>query len=156
MKSRPSGYLVPMQTIERTISVPTPLATVWDYLVDFTNSEEWDPPTKSTTRLEGDGGVGTVYRNVSRILGNDVETDYTVAEVEPHRTFRLKGENSSMKLHDTITFAGDEAGTTITYRAEFQPTGAAKLVEPLLPLGLKRLGDNTADQLEECLRRLSA
>ncbi|PWN01993.1 polyketide cyclase [Nocardioides silvaticus] len=143
-----------MQTIERTISVPTPLAQVWDYLLDFTNTEEWDPPTESTTRVTGDGGVGTVYRNVTSMLGNKVETKYTVAEVVPHRTLRLEGENSSMKLHDTISFSSDEGGTTVTYRAEFEPTGAAKLVEPLMPLGLKRLGDKTADQLEECLRQL--
>lgn len=42
-----------MQTIERTITVPTPLARAWGYLVDFTNTEEWDPPTGTTTRVAG-------------------------------------------------------------------------------------------------------
>lgn len=145
-----------MPTIERTITVPTPLSRVWDYLTDFTTTEEWDPPTKSTTRTTGDGGVGTVYHNVTTMLGREVETDYTVAEVQPQRLFRLEGRSSSMRLHDTMSFTGDETGTTLTYRAEFEPTGAAKLIEPLLPLGLKRLGDKTADQLEECLQGLAA
>lgn len=144
-----------MQTIERTITVPTPLTRVWDYLLDFTRTEEWDPPTKSTTRVTGDGGVGTVYRNVTSLLGHDVESEYTVVDVEPRRLLRLEGENSGMKLRDTITFEGDDAGTTITYRAEFHPKGATKLLEPVLPLGLKRLGDKTSDQLEACLRDLA-
>lgn len=143
-----------MQSIERTITVPTPLPRVWDYVVDFTRTEEWDPPTKSTIRVAGDGGVGTVYRNVSSLLGHDVESEYTVVDVQPQRLFRLEGENSAMKLRDTITFEGDETGTTLTYRAEFHPQGATKLLEPLLPLGLKRLGDKTSDQLETCLRDL--
>jgi uncharacterized protein YndB with AHSA1/START domain len=144
-----------VQTIERTITVPTPLARVWDYLVDFTRTEEWDPPTKSTSRVSGDGGVGTVYRNISSLMGRDVTSDYTVVDVEPRRLLRLEGENSSMKLRDTIRFEGDEAGTTVTYRAEFHPQGAAKLMEPLLPLGLKRLGDKTSDRLADCLRGLA-
>jgi uncharacterized protein YndB with AHSA1/START domain len=58
-----------MPKIERTMTVQKPLDQVWAYLTDFTNTEEWDPPTVSTTRISGDGGVGTVYRNVSKILG---------------------------------------------------------------------------------------
>jgi hypothetical protein len=42
-----------VQTIERTIPVPTPLARAWGYLVDFTNTEERDPPTETTTRVAG-------------------------------------------------------------------------------------------------------
>jgi len=144
-----------VQTIERTITIPTPLARVWEYLVDFTNTEEWDPPTKTTTRVTGDGAVGTVYRNVSTLMGHDVETEYTVVDVQPQHLFRLEGENSAMTLRDTITFDGDETGTTVTYHAEFHPKGAAKLLEPLLPRGLKRLGDKTSDQLETCLRELA-
>lgn len=145
-----------MQTIERTITVPTPLPRVWEYLVDFTRTEEWDPPTRSTTRISGDGGVGTVYRNVSALLGREIETDYTVVELDPGRVFRLNGVNGGMELRDTMTFDGDDAGTTLTYRSEFHPQGATKLLEPLLPLGLERLGDKTADQLEARLRDLAS
>jgi len=145
-----------MQTIERTITVPTPIQEVWDYVVDFTNTEQWDPPTESTVRVLGDGGVGTVYRNVSKVLGNEVESEYTVVQVQDQRLFQLEGANSGMQLRDTITFAGTESGTTLTYRAEFHPRGVLRFIEPLLPLGLKRLGDKTSDQLETCLRELVA
>ena len=101
--------------------------------------------------------MGTVYHNVTKMLGNEIESDYTVVEVDDLRVFRLEGENGGMQLRDTITFEGDETGTTLTYRAEFHPKGALELfVEPLLPLGLKRLGDKTSDQLETCLRELNA
>ncbi|WP_183092734.1 SRPBCC family protein [Nocardioides stalactiti] len=145
-----------MKTIERTIAVPTPIQRVWEYVVDFTTTEEWDPPTETTVRVSGDGGVGTVYRNVSRLLGNEVESEYTVVARDELRLFQLEGANGGMRLRDTITFEGDASGTTLTYRAEFHPRGALKLVEPLLPLGLKRLGDRTSDQLETCLRELAA
>lgn len=147
-----------MKDVERTITVPVPLSTVWDYLTDFTHTEQWDPPTERTQLVLGNGqdgkGEGTVYRNTSSMLGNSTEVTYTVTEYVPQQRFQLRGDASAMQLLDTITFAGDETATTVTYHAEFHPQGAAKVIEPLLPLGLKRIGDKTADQLEETLRSL--
>src|SRR5688572_7664880 len=73
----------PMPHIERTITVPKPVDQVWAFLSDFTTTELRDPPTVRTTRESGDGGVGTVYRNVSKILGHETEIEYTVVDVEP-------------------------------------------------------------------------
>ncbi len=147
-----------MATVERTITVGQPVAKVWAYLSDFTTTEDWDPPTVSTVRLSGDGGVGTTYTNVSKFLGRETETQYVVTEHEVGRRFQLEGDAGSVKVLDTMTFESSvgDAGvgeTTVTYRAEFHPVGVAKLVEPLLPLALKILGDKVAKSLEE---RLSA
>ncbi|TCJ00132.1 MULTISPECIES: SRPBCC family protein [Aeromicrobium] len=143
-----------MPDIDRTITVDADQQAVWDFLSDFTTTEQWDPPTQSTERVSGDGGVGTVYRNVSKLLGKETEVTYTVVVHEaPHR-LELDGDAGSVKLHDTITIEQDGPRTTVRYVAEFHPQGAAKLVEPLLPLGLKKLGDDAAEQMEQCLRRL--
>ena len=143
-----------MPKIERTVTVDKPLEAVWTYLTDFTNTEDWDPPTVSTTRTSGDGGVGTVYRNVSSLLGHEVEIEYTVLEVEPHSVFRLEGTASSMKMLDTMRFSESPEGVTVTYTAEFDPQGGAKLAEPLMPLGLKKIGDGAQEQMQEALERL--
>ncbi|TXL56537.1 SRPBCC family protein [Aeromicrobium terrae] len=143
-----------MPQIERTVTVTKPLSDVWEYLVDFTNTESWDPPTQSTTRVSGDGGVGTVYKNVSHMLGRDVEVEYTVLDVEPQRLFRLAGKTPSMDLLDTMTFEEADGRVSVTYTAELTPHGAAKLAEPLMPIGLKKIGDDAAEQLEKCLRDL--
>lgn len=144
-----------MQAIERTIVIEGgDRQAVWDYLSDFTTTEEWDPPTQSTVRVSGDGGVGTVYRNVSKILGSETEVTYTVAAHEPPRRLELDGEAGSVRLHDEITVEDDGDRVSVHYRAEFHPHGVARLAEPLLPLGLKKLGDDAAEQMERCLRRL--
>ena len=149
-----------MKDVERTITVPVPLSTVWEYLTDFTHTEQWDPPTEHTELVLSQGtdgkGEGTVYRNTSSMLGSSQEVTYTVTEYVPQQRFQLRGDAGSIKLLDTITFAGDETTTTVTYHAEFHPEGVAKLAEPLLPLGLKLIGDKTADQLETTLRSLDS
>ncbi|MEZ0580908.1 SRPBCC family protein [Nocardioides sp. MH1] len=144
-----------MQKIERTIVIEggDPQA-IWDYVSDFTTTEEWDPPTQTTERLSGDGGVGTVYRNVSKFLGSETEVTYTVVAHEPPHRLELDGETSSVKLHDEITVEQEGTDVRVHYRAEFHPHGVAKLAEPVLPLALKKIGDDAAEQLELCLRKL--
>jgi uncharacterized protein YndB with AHSA1/START domain len=143
-----------MPKIERTITVTGNAEEVFAYLADFTTTEEWDPPTQTTELVSGDGGVGTRYRNVSKFLGKETETIYTVVTHDPPRRLELTGDTSSMSLHDTITVEQQGDEVQVTYRAEFHPEGAAKLVTPLLPAGLKVLGDSAAKQMEKCLRGL--
>ena len=144
-----------MPHIERTITVPGRQEQVWQFLADFTTTEEWDPPTRSTTRVHGDGGVGTRYRNVSKVLGSETEIIYTVTAHEPPHRLELDGETSSMRMHDTVVVEQVGPDVQVVYRAEFHPVGVAKLASPLLPPALKVLGDSAAEQMERCLRRLS-
>lgn len=144
-----------MPSVERTITTDQPLEKVWAYLSDFTTTEQWDPPTQSTTRTSGDGGVGTTYTNVSKFLGAESEVHYVVTECVEHERLQLKGDaGNSLSLLDTMAFARDGAGTAVTYHAEFEPHGAAKLAEPLMPLGLKILADKVAASMKEHLDKL--
>lgn len=143
-----------MPTVERTITVPKPVSVVWDYLSDFTNTEEWDPPTVSTTRTSGDGGVGTTYKNVSSMLGHESEVDYEVVRFEPEQVFELTGSASGLSLRDTITFEAGRDTTTVTYRSEFSPHGVAKLATPVIAGGIEVLGSKVAASLEKHLLAL--
>ena len=143
-----------MPSVERTVTTDQPLTKVWEYLSDFTTTEEWDPPTVTTTRTAGDGGVGTTYHNVSKMLGSEQEVDYVVTKYDVEKTFQLAGDAGSIKLLDTITFSSTGTGTSVTYHAEFTPEGAAKLAEPLMPAGLKILADKVAASMQEKLDRL--
>ena len=144
-----------MPSIERVVEVSTPVDRVWSFLTDFTTTEQWDPPTQSTELVSGDGGVGSVYRNVSKILGHDTEIEYTVTEVQPRSRFRLHAQTDSMSMVDTIDFEEQPGGgTRVTYSMEVTPEGVAKLAEPLMPLGLKKIGDDAAEQMTSVLEGL--
>lgn len=143
-----------MTTIERTVTCPAPPEKVFAYLLDFRNAEEWDSGTISCERVSGDGGVGTVYRNVSTFAGNTVELDYTVEEVAEPR-FVIVGRNSTTTSYDTITVGpADGGGSEVVYRAEFSFSGLARFAGPVMKPLLERLGDRTAEQLESALGRL--
>ena len=59
-----------------------PLEAVFDYLSDFTHTNEWDPGTVSTIRTFGDGGLGTTYDNTSEFMGRKVGERIHVCETD--------------------------------------------------------------------------
>jgi hypothetical protein len=144
-----------MPTIEKTITTSTGVDEVWAFLSDFTTTEQWDPPTVSTVRVTGDGGVGTEYANTSRVLGHDTDIVYTVVESEAPRLLRLEGRSDTFTALDTIEVSRRDDHTVVTYTAEFAFTGATKLAAPLLAVGLEKIGHDAARQMAECLDRLT-
>lgn len=143
-----------MATIRRTIEVPRPLTQVFDYLSDFTTTNEWDPGTVETVRVKGQGGVGTEYLNRSRFGGRETELTYVVEDLVRNQVFALRGENKSVCAHDTMTFRETPAGTSVTYVAEFTFKGAAKVAAPFLGRAFTKLGDEAEEGMRQALLRL--
>jgi uncharacterized protein YndB with AHSA1/START domain len=143
-----------MTTIERTVSVDRPLEKVFDYLSDFTTTNEWDPGTVETVRVSGDGGVGTAYSNTSKFAGRKTKLTYVVEKLEPGKVFALRGENGTVVAHDTMTFRRTTTGTSVTYLAVFDFKGPVKYVAPLMAPLFKRLGDEAEKGMREALERL--
>ena len=140
--------------LQRTVDTDAAPGAVFAYLSDFTTTKEWDPGTVDTSRVSGDGGVGTTYRNISSFLGRKTELTYTVTAHEPERLFALRGENKTVVAHDTMEIAPSGDGTRVTYTAEFEFQGLAQFVAPLLSPALKKLGDDAEKGLRTPLGRL--
>jgi uncharacterized protein YndB with AHSA1/START domain len=147
-------YVGDVITLERTVTVDRPVDRVAAYLTDFTNTTDWDPGSLRTDRVEGDGGTGTVYRNVSAFAGRTTELTYVVTELAPGERITLRGENKTVVAHDTMTFSGDAHRTQVTYVATFEFKGVARLLEPALRIPMKRLGDEAETGMREALERL--
>ncbi len=148
-----------MPTIERTIVTTAAPETVWDYLSDFTNTNEWDPGTVRTVRAAGSGGVGTTYENTSKFLGRETKLIYTVVESNAPIRLQLRGINDQVTATDTMTFTAVGTGTQVHYLADLQFKGLLGRADPLLSLpGLnypfKQLGDGAERGIRTALARL--
>ena len=142
-----------MPTLQRTITTTTSAERVFAYLSDFSNATEWDSGTVECERVSGDGGPGTVYRNVSRFMGREVELEYTAEEVQAP-TMVFVGRRSGTSSRDTITVNPSGQGASVEYRADFEFSGVAGLLGPLLRIPLERLANETERTLKEALDRL--
>lgn len=143
-----------MTTTSRTFTVTPPPATVIAYLKDFSNAEEWDPGTVSCTQI-GDGPieVGSSWHNVSKIAGNETELVYTLRELSDD-TIVLEGKNEQATATDTITVRPQGTGSEITYHAELEMHGMAKLATPVMKLVFEKLGNDTEEDMVQVLNRL--
>lgn len=143
-----------MTEISRTFTVETAPPTVLAYLEDFANAEEWDPGTESCTRIDdGPLGVGSRWHNTSKIAGVSTELEYELVERDDeHVTF--EGRNETARTTDTITVRPHGTGSEITYVADIQLQGAAKLATPVVKLVFEKIGSDTEDDLVRVLNRL--
>ncbi|MGM0386406.1 MAG: SRPBCC family protein [Actinomycetota bacterium] len=142
-----------MKILERTVTTTAPPEKVFPYLADFTNAVEWDAGTVSCTRLSGDGGVGTRYRNVSKFAGREIELIYTVETLD-EPTFVIVGSNATTTSEDTIVVRPHGTGSEVTYTAKFTFSGVARILEPFLGPFLKKLGDELVPSMKTALDRL--
>ena len=143
-----------MPTVSRTFSVSPPPATVVDYLTDFSNAEEWDPGTQTCTRSDsGPLTEGSSWHNVSNIFGVTAELTYVLRELTDNKLVFV-GTNKSSTSTDTITVVPDGAGSKLTYRADLEMNGAAKLLNPVMKLVFEKLANDTEKQMVSVLNGL--
>jgi hypothetical protein len=138
----------------KTVVVEKPLDAVFGYLSDFTTTTDWDPGTVTTMRRHGDGGVGTTYLNTSTFLGRTTQLTYIVREFIPGERIQLRGENKTVTAVDTMTFRSIDAGTEVTYTAEFTFKGPSRLLAPLLRPAFERLGKQAQTGMRKALNQL--
>ncbi len=142
-----------MPVVERTIVVDRSPQAVWRFLADFTTTEEWDPPTVSTERTSGDGGVGTTYHSVAKFRGRRTEVDYVVTEYVEGRCLQVRGDTRELEVVDTFTVEPTAGGgSQVTYEARFTRRVGPAPVE--LP-SMNRLGDFVAESLQDSLEHLT-
>ena len=91
--------------VERTFTLSRPVEEVFAFLSDFENTRLWDPGTVETTRLSGDGGMGTRWANRSRFMGRTVDLEYETVGYDPPTFFACKGVNGRTTATDVMTFA---------------------------------------------------
>jgi uncharacterized protein YndB with AHSA1/START domain len=125
-------------TIETHIA--RPVADVFAYATDPAKLSTWQTNTVSAVP-EGDGplGVGTRLREVHRgPRGKEIATLVEVSEYEPDSRFGLRMLEGPLPIHADLAFAPNDAGTVFRFRAFGEPTGAMKLLQPVLRRALHK------------------
>lgn len=143
-----------MLSAHRTFTTTSAPDIVYRFLADFENAEEWDPGTVECNRTDGDGGVGTRYRNVSSFLGRKTTVEYVARELNPPSFVHFEGNNEQFTGHDRIGLEASGRGTQVTYDASFDFHGTARLAIPVVAVYLPILANKTVTHLRERLDRL--
>lgn len=144
-----------MPTASRTFTVTPPPEIVVDYLKDFHHAEQWDPGTRTCERIDsGPVAEGSFWHNVSKIYGVTAELTYKLEELTDRRVVFV-GENQLSRAIDTITVEAEGSGSVITYVADLEMRGSAKLLSPVMKLVFEKMAGDTEKQMATVLNQLA-
>lgn len=136
-----------------TLESPRSVPDVFAYLSDFSTTREWDPGVEEAERLDpGPVRRGSRFRVAARFLGRRAELVYEITEYREGEIVTLRGENVSVISLDTMTFSETPGGgARVTYDARLGLKGPLRVLDPLLGLAFKRVGDRAAAGLRQRL-----
>ena len=145
-----------MRTIARyrtTIESPLPREVVFAELADFSTTERWDPGVVSARRLdEGPLRVGSTFHVVARFAGRDVPLDYEIVQLDEPNAVTLRTETGTLVGVDTMIFHETPTGTSVVYDADLRLKGALRILDPLLMVAFRRIGDRARGGLLRTLQ----
>ena len=117
-----------------TVTVNRPVDEVFAYLADGTNNRRWREGVLEIERVSGDGGAGTVYRQVLKGPGGRrIDADYRVTTYEQPRLLVFEvvaGPVRPVGRYDLV--AEGPRATTLTFTLDAEPRGIMKLMSPVI------------------------
>lgn len=135
-----------------TVDSPRPAKEVFEHLADFTTIAQWDPGVASSTHTGGTKGeVGCRFHVEQDTVGPNVGIDYAITEISHPRRVVLRGTNAWIVSIDVITVEPLPGGCEVTYDATIKLKGPLRLFDPLMSLGLSRIGAKAKKGLTEHL-----
>jgi len=141
-----------------TLVVPVDAETAFDYLARFSTTQEWDPGvTRGTMVTPEPVGQGSRFAISAGFLGRTVDLDYRIVDIDrPHRV-TLVADNGKVRSEDTITVEAVGADQAkVTYDAVLTPLTMSALMNPILNLVFRRIGDRATAGLQSTLTAKAA
>ena len=137
-------------TVETLIHKP--IKEVFAFVADARNRPQWDDTVISEELTSPDPiGVGSTVRTRLRSIGR--EYTYTWVVTEHAAPYRMSIESVTGPLPTTLSFviSGDERAVSVKFTVTGRPTGAMRLLQPLLARSTQRNLDRNFDRLRQLL-----
>jgi len=125
----------PAVRVEESVRIDRSPAEVWEAIADYGFDREWRNGLRDMTPdPPGPPAVGTKVHEVVRTSGRDYVADTLVTELDPGVSYRFMGSGTIGGLSGGRSVRPDAAGggAVFTYTIELEPTGAMRLLAPLL------------------------
>lgn len=136
-------------------TVPTALTPedAFAYMADVTRFADWDPGVLRVVQVRGIGhGLGSAY-DLTVQAGGTTVMRYEVRVFEPPRRIVWVARTTMLTSVDEVLVEAHGDGSAVTYDARLTLNGPLRLLDSLLAVAFRRIGDRAAEGLH---RQLSA
>lgn len=134
-----------------TVSTPLSPAEAFAFMSDVRHFAEWDPGVSKSVRVAGDGTAGSAYELT--VAPGKTVMRYDVTTSEAPRLLRLVAKTRFLTSVDEIRVEPAGTGALVTYDAVLTLNGVLGVMDPLLGIAFKRIGDRAAAGLKRVLNR---
>ncbi|MDX1692887.1 MAG: SDR family NAD(P)-dependent oxidoreductase [Ketobacteraceae bacterium] len=142
-----------MTTLSRTLTVDRPVEEAFNYLADFSSTEQWDVNVLRAEKLTpGAPRPGTEFSIIAKAGPGKTPMEYCILDLKPNLMIRLKGKARNFTLTDTITLeALSEARTRIDYTVDVEMGGLTGKLTDTFPGLLEPMTDRAVNGLVRAL-----
>jgi uncharacterized membrane protein len=131
-----------MAHAEGKTTINRPVKAVFDFILDGANNSLWRPSVTDIKAMnEKPYGVGSVFKQGLKGPGGRIDGDYEIVECKPSELIKFKVTAGPARPTGTYQFQADGKSTILTFILDFQPSGLAKLMGPMIQ---KSMQDETA------------
>jgi uncharacterized membrane protein len=121
------------------VVIERPVEEVFAFLSNRENDPQWESQTVDVQKTSEEPiGAGTTWRQVTRILGQNMVGEIVFAEYQENRTIVTKSQSGSVPVTARMTFQPVPAGTLLEVTIEVELGGLLGLAEPLAAATFRR------------------
>lgn len=142
-----------MTTIIRSLTVRRPITEVYQYMSDFSTTEQWDPNVLRANKITlGLVKEGTVFKLLVKSKPRHLDMTYRVHRLKPDAKIELHGEAPNFTVIDTIHLATvGSHHTEIQYRVQLAMPGLSGKLLDTFPALLNPMIDKAVGGLARAL-----
>jgi uncharacterized membrane protein len=105
-----------MPTLREEIHIRRPVEDVWAYLVDVANTPVWNPMWEKQEVVGGGPmGLGSRFRNVTRLLGRRLEAEAEVTRWDPPHASSVRTVSGPLDATGAYLLLEEDGGTRFVW-----------------------------------------
>jgi carbon monoxide dehydrogenase subunit G len=105
-----------MRHVERSADLPVDPERAFAFLADLANLPRWQSGvTRAELLTDGPIAVGSTARVATQVMGQDIQADLRVTELDPPRRLVLATEVAGMKVDAILTLEPRDGGSRATF-----------------------------------------
>lgn len=122
-----------MAHAEGKITINRPAQAVFDFILDGANNLLWRPSVTDVKAMDDKPfGVGTKFKQGLKGPGGRIDGDYEIVECKPKESIKFKVIAGPARPTGVYGFQSEGNSTILTFILDFQPSGLAKLMGPMI------------------------
>lgn len=116
-----------------------PIKQVFNFMSAPENDFQWQCEILTSARLsEGVSTIGTLFRSISHLMGQRIESTFEVTEYEPNRKYGFKSLSGPLQSQTSYTFEIAAGSTKITVSTQANVVNFFQVGEGILEKKMKK------------------